>query len=249
MYSLRVWRASGIRIVASAATSSLPYLRYLNLRFLETSISRLSMPLDPAPPRQAPASCESCRRKKLRCDRTSPCHNCTTRLIQCVYTGRKPRLEGSGSLDEQFSALYAENATIKERLQKLEATVLHTSTSSASSATADALRISSPPAVVTTESPHSDAPVLAYPPSLETEPVNNYSEDSRTLEDISSQNWAPLPRVAHNLVPHITSLPALIKRVVSEPNLSSILLPSMDQVLYLLDTFAYHLNPLQHGKS
>lgn len=41
------------------------------------------------PPRQDPVSCQTCRAKKLKCDRKQPCSNCTARKISCVYgTGR-----------------------------------------------------------------------------------------------------------------------------------------------------------------
>ncbi|KAH8689888.1 hypothetical protein BGW36DRAFT_307264 [Talaromyces proteolyticus] len=36
-------------------------------------------------PRQDPVSCQSCRTKKLKCDRQQPCHNCQTRRNECVY--------------------------------------------------------------------------------------------------------------------------------------------------------------------
>ncbi|KAJ5261289.1 hypothetical protein N7478_011884 [Penicillium angulare] len=36
-------------------------------------------------PRQIPVSCESCRKKKLKCDRTHPCSSCSARKITCSY--------------------------------------------------------------------------------------------------------------------------------------------------------------------
>ncbi|KAJ5151709.1 hypothetical protein N7492_010004 [Penicillium capsulatum] len=41
-------------------------------------------------PRQDPVSCESCRKKKLKCDRTQPCSSCSTRKICCSYTRSGP---------------------------------------------------------------------------------------------------------------------------------------------------------------
>ena len=43
---------------------------------------------DPSPtkqPRQDPVSCESCRKKKLKCDRNIPCASCTTRKLPCSF--------------------------------------------------------------------------------------------------------------------------------------------------------------------
>lgn len=41
-------------------------------------------------PRQDPVSCESCRRKKLKCDRCFPCSSCSTRQLQCNYGDVRP---------------------------------------------------------------------------------------------------------------------------------------------------------------
>ncbi|KAJ5548453.1 transcriptional regulator family: Fungal Specific TF [Penicillium frequentans] len=36
-------------------------------------------------PRQDPVSCDSCRKKKLKCDRSLPCSSCTSRRLDCKY--------------------------------------------------------------------------------------------------------------------------------------------------------------------
>ena len=36
-------------------------------------------------PRQDPVSCQSCRKRKLKCDRKSPCSGCSTRHLECIY--------------------------------------------------------------------------------------------------------------------------------------------------------------------
>ncbi|KAL3460924.1 hypothetical protein BJX64DRAFT_289860 [Aspergillus heterothallicus] len=36
-------------------------------------------------PRQDPVSCESCRKKKLKCDRHRPCSSCVTRRLDCSF--------------------------------------------------------------------------------------------------------------------------------------------------------------------
>lgn len=40
--------------------------------------------------RQDPVSCESCRKKKLKCDRTLPCSSCLARRISCSYGSYGP---------------------------------------------------------------------------------------------------------------------------------------------------------------
>jgi Fungal Zn(2)-Cys(6) binuclear cluster domain len=37
------------------------------------------------PPRQEPVSCQTCRKRKLKCDRQQPCYNCRSRGISCSY--------------------------------------------------------------------------------------------------------------------------------------------------------------------
>ncbi|RAK71160.1 Zn(II)2Cys6 transcription factor [Aspergillus fijiensis CBS 313.89] len=57
-------------------------------------------PPDPQPkrtPRQDPVSCESCRTKKIKCDRQQPCASCSLRRLTCKYerpgaTARDSRL-------------------------------------------------------------------------------------------------------------------------------------------------------------
>ncbi|KAJ5296458.1 uncharacterized protein N7443_007351 [Penicillium atrosanguineum] len=49
---------------------------------------RLTATPGPSPskqPRQDPVSCESCRKKKLKCDRNIPCGSCTTRKLHCTF--------------------------------------------------------------------------------------------------------------------------------------------------------------------
>ncbi|KAJ5594622.1 uncharacterized protein N7459_000830 [Penicillium hispanicum] len=41
-------------------------------------------------PRQDPVSCESCRKKKLKCDRSQPCSSCFARRLQCSYEASRP---------------------------------------------------------------------------------------------------------------------------------------------------------------
>jgi hypothetical protein len=36
-------------------------------------------------PRQEPVSCQTCRTRKLKCDRQNPCSNCLSRRVDCVY--------------------------------------------------------------------------------------------------------------------------------------------------------------------
>jgi hypothetical protein len=41
-------------------------------------------------PRQDPVSCQSCRKRKLKCDRKTPCSGCSTRRSECIYHNDHP---------------------------------------------------------------------------------------------------------------------------------------------------------------
>jgi hypothetical protein len=78
--------------------------------------------MQPSRPRQDPVSCESCRKKKLKCSRQQPCSNCTARGIPCdfkVATVQYTRLQ-SNTEPEDVSSLRSENVAIKARLERLE---------------------------------------------------------------------------------------------------------------------------------
>jgi hypothetical protein len=67
--------------------------------------------------RPAPVSCQSCRSKKLKCNRAHPCSNCTARSITCNFL-IPPR-----SQTETTSA-FQSNAVLLERIERLESAVL-----------------------------------------------------------------------------------------------------------------------------
>lgn len=80
-------------------------------------------------PRQDPVSCESCRKKKLKCDREMPCANCTSRGVSCEYQGRRPVPSSVTAEPDDVNALRRENASIKARLDRLEQLIHSGSTS------------------------------------------------------------------------------------------------------------------------
>lgn len=50
-----------------------------------TSDSEVATPPSKRRSRQDPVSCESCRKKKLKCNRELPCSSCSTRKLECNY--------------------------------------------------------------------------------------------------------------------------------------------------------------------
>ncbi|KAF3024693.1 hypothetical protein E8E15_010111 [Penicillium rubens] len=52
--------------------------------------ARVTTPGSKRQTRQDPVSCESCRKKKLKCDRGLPCSSCSARKLECSYGGYGP---------------------------------------------------------------------------------------------------------------------------------------------------------------
>jgi len=74
-------------------------------------------PVDPQGRPLNPRSCVTCRKRKVRCDKTHPCNNCRRARIECVFPApgrapRKSRKVGDGRDKE-----------LLERLRKLESVV------------------------------------------------------------------------------------------------------------------------------
>lgn len=90
----------------------------------------------PSRPRRDPLSCQSCRAKKLKCDRKQPCSNCTARRLSCEHSSGSAKLPGEAkaSINRDYY-LHAENAALKARIEKLESAVFGTNTPTASSVT------------------------------------------------------------------------------------------------------------------
>ncbi|KAK6837095.1 hypothetical protein RU639_001456 [Aspergillus parasiticus] len=98
----------------------------------------------PAPKRSAwqqPVSCEFCRLKKIRCDKKSPCYNCTSRGFACEYasvikpvqssldSNKDPSKEQHHTLilDDKLVSLERNVREINDRLKRVESALLSTS--------------------------------------------------------------------------------------------------------------------------
>jgi hypothetical protein len=66
--------------------------------------------------RPGPSSCQSCRTKKLKCDRVQPCSNCNARAITCVFVTPPVSISSSSPLNDA--------GDIRKRLERLESLVL-----------------------------------------------------------------------------------------------------------------------------
>ncbi|KAJ5824103.1 Transcription factor [Penicillium robsamsonii] len=132
-----------------------------------TSLPNLTAPRHVAtePPSSTSRSCVTCRRRKVRCNKRSPCSNCTKAGIDCIFPppGRAPR-----------KSKRPPDAELLSRLRRLEGVIDHlrgsgntegasTSTQASSSTTGSSTVRSEPtaPTSVSTE-----------PSSVSTEPPN-----------------------------------------------------------------------------
>ncbi|OJJ46592.1 hypothetical protein ASPZODRAFT_132665 [Penicilliopsis zonata CBS 506.65] len=82
-------------------------------------------------PWQQPASCELCRRKKIRCDKRRPCASCTTREVECRYADSAAAAGGNvvvGAADRHAS-LEQTVGEMDVRLKRLEALLLRVDSS------------------------------------------------------------------------------------------------------------------------
>jgi Fungal Zn(2)-Cys(6) binuclear cluster domain len=92
-------------------------------------------------PRQEPVSCQSCRAKKLRCNRQWPCSNCLSRGITCQHPSLPPPISEPSEREPTTSTSSGnDSAAILARLKRLEDVVLGLNGAQIPSPRSDALR-------------------------------------------------------------------------------------------------------------
>lgn len=68
-----------------------------------------------------PTSCQSCRIKKLRCNKTQPCSNCAVRQISCHFSSKQSNPLRSVGVQDDLA--------LTDRVEGLEATLYQAPTS------------------------------------------------------------------------------------------------------------------------
>lgn len=129
--------------------------------------------------RPDPVSCQSCRSKKLKCNRVQPCSNCAARGIPCKFLVQPQR--ETAVLDTTRS-----NAELLERIRRLEAMIQRSSPVQSSPRYVLEDAFSGPTQVVTP----SSGTILAS----DVHKVRD--EDSETLENVGTREDAVV-RHAH----------------------------------------------------
>ncbi len=201
--------------------------------------------------RQNPISCRFCRDKKLKCDRQSPCSNCSFRALSCSNESKAQPRNESGS---------SEMTAILERLTRLEERFLDQDTRLSSGANrpelglTDALKASASvwPLADPNVSHVQDAPGKHKDIDCYEMPSSEYSKAVKSLEDTGLRGDPWLPTDAINIevrvatVQHIAlvnSDPALRELLVNKPTLSCTL-PSKSEAVLLLDYYRHYLEDL-----
>lgn len=129
-------------------------------------------------PSSNPRSCVTCRRRKVRCNKRSPCSNCTRAGIDCVFPppGRAPR-----------KSKRPPDAELLSRLRRLEGVIDHLRVNGNSEATPTTSAQAPPSATETLAVPSETITSTSAP----TEPENNTSGDSCPFENSDPKKPAP----------------------------------------------------------
>ncbi|WPG98498.1 Hypothetical protein R9X50_00128900 [Acrodontium crateriforme] len=212
------------------------------------------MPPDRSRPRQDPVSCESCRKKKLKCDRLPPCSNCRARGITCVIQGRQaPPSNESHSLSvvgvSGQESLKAENEAIRARLLRLEEIVLGGGQAPSTSGSAFTSASVPSPALFRIENHHSvqtpSTTIEHHSPDPES--FRTLSGDSRWLEGVGSrENWR-IPNLSSGMQLKVGTLEQIVAG--SHPDVQThglVIVPFQDLGRLFLKVYLEKVDTLQH---
>jgi len=206
-------------------------------------------------PRQEPVSCQSCRRKKLKCDRQQPCHGCASRGLQCEYASSVAQTAVASTATSTSSChatpddLRAENVAIRARLHALEKVVFESG--KVNGTPPEATRLSS--SVKTTPTFDDDGTCsrasLAEDSSTSIESIAqqmDYSHsDYQWLKGSGSSLNAALPSEETRIC--VRPLASIIEQVcINNETSPIILLPSRSETLVLFHDYVEQLAALQH---
>ncbi|KAF2117185.1 hypothetical protein BDV96DRAFT_20015 [Lophiotrema nucula] len=141
--------------------------------------------------RQDPVSCQSCRLKKLRCNRVQPCSNCAARGISCNFLAL-PRRQA------EIVTPALDCSQVLERIERLESAIL------------EPVAFSSPARSVSARSQQT-----VHNPTSEAADIVHLSEDveqeSHFLENIGTREDSLLPCLSKNLEFKISSVSEILK--------------------------------------
>lgn len=189
-------------------------------------------------PRQEPVSCDSCRKKKLRCDRTEHCSNCQARAITCVYRGRTAisTAPDAGENDD----LRTENADIRARLAQLERVVFESGLSASHAAT------SSVGAGVASNVDVEPSPPTTHVGSPEGEHEIACIADRRWLEAAGTGGSTQLPPLTGEPRIRVDSLDTILQSARLSETPTELVVPCLEETIQFFRCYVEHQNALQH---
>lgn len=126
-------------------------------------------------------ACRECQRKKIRCDRTYPCGQCSRAGLSCVQSTRKPRAKAGNK---------AADAELRQRIAKLEKLVETFQGEDAKDAT---LRNSASPRDLASRSESSSEPLAPQHRTSSDSPASNSETGSvATSKYVAGTFWSSL---------------------------------------------------------
>jgi hypothetical protein len=213
---------------------------------------------------QHPISCCFCREKKLRCDRQSPCSNCSFRDLSCSNQSKSHPRNGPALSDP------SNNATVLERLRRLEEIVLSQQTILTSGGGGP--RLAPTDSAPTAPAGQQPSATTYTPATFDTQAQDSPGGHGGTGSNETSASEYTYIEAVHSLegtglrrdpwlrtdtiqikarvatIQHIALLnsdPALRELILQKPTISCTM-PSKEEAVVLLDHYRDHLEDLQH---
>ena len=191
------------------------------------------MPHEKLPrPRQQATSCNLCRTRKLRCDRTQPCLNCKSRGVQCDYQTSLAQSIAPAvrPIQTTVAGLRLENDEIRARLHTLENIVLAGQPKPVDRA------------VLNEISPDATPPETSAPESSTV-----HDADSRWLESVWSHGSSALPHMLDEISVKVVPTAVILEGLHSgAPRGKTIMLPVKSETLMFFESYVEHVDSLQH---
>ncbi|KAF2093561.1 hypothetical protein NA57DRAFT_61267 [Rhizodiscina lignyota] len=130
-----------------------------------------------------PVSCQSCRSKKLKCNRVQPCSNCAARGVTCNFVVPPQK-------HTETTSTIRHNEELLERIERLESIVLQpNSVQARSKYSLDNSRLVTRPAI-----PQGSDGVV------DSDDHHERDQDSQLLENVGTREDLLLPRLSNSLV-------------------------------------------------
>ncbi|OTB00746.1 hypothetical protein M426DRAFT_26226 [Hypoxylon sp. CI-4A] len=175
--------------------------------------------------RPNPVSCQSCRSKKLKCNRVQPCSNCAARGISCHFLVPPERQTGKGPVTPTHSI-----PEILDRLERLESAVFH--------------NVPTHDRPGPARTPENNLHGSRSSPTPVSENINWYDvqqtqdRDSELLENVGTREDSLLPNLSCGIAFKVSSVHDILEaQTFSQNEVHMSNYPLMDKPVVLLPTY------------